>query len=124
MQYEHAVRAAVKRIDSTVLVTGILPADALIGEAQTTTRFTLLLIGSFGMIAGLLAGIGIYGVLSSAVRQRTAEIGIRIALGAKKRQIFELVLNEGVPVDAYWAQHWSGRWFCSHTVDECHLGRN
>jgi len=95
VQYEHAVRAAVKRIDSTVLVTGILPADALIGEAQTTTRFTLLLIGSFGMIAGLLAGIGIYGVLSSAVRQRTAEIGIRVALGAKKRQILELVLNEG-----------------------------
>ena len=95
VQYEHEVRAAVKRIDSTVLVTGILPADALIDEAQTTTRFTLLLIGSFGMIAGLLAGIGIYGVLSSAVRQRTAEIGIRIALGAKKRQILELVLNEG-----------------------------
>jgi len=95
VQYEHEVQAAVKRIDSTLLVTGILPADALIDEAQTTTRFTLLLIGSFGMMAGLLAGIGIYGVLSSAVRQRTAEIGIRIALGAKKRQILELVLNEG-----------------------------
>ncbi len=95
VQYEQAVRAAVKGVDSTLLVTGILPADALIDEAQTTTRFTLLLIGSFGMIAGLLAGIGIYGVLSSAVRQRTAEIGIRVALGAKKRQILELVLNEG-----------------------------
>ena len=95
VQYEQAVRAAVKSVDSTLLVTGILPADALIDEAQTTTRFTLLLIGSFGMIAGLLAGIGIYGVLSSAARQRTAEIGIRIALGAKKRQILELVLNEG-----------------------------
>lgn len=71
------------------------PADALIDEAQTTTRFTLLLIGSFGMIAGLLAGLGIYGVLWSAVRQRTAEIGIRIAIGAKKRQILQLVLNEG-----------------------------
>lgn len=95
VQYEQAVRAAVKRIDSTLLVTGMRPADALIDEAQTTTRFTLLLIGSFGMIAGLLAGLGIYGVLWSAVRQRTAEIGIRIAIGAKKRQILQLVLNEG-----------------------------
>ena len=95
VRYEQAVRAAVKGVDSTLLVTSMLPADALIDEAQTTTGFTLLLIGIFGMVAGLLAGIGIYGVLSSAVRQRTAEIGIRIAIGAKKRQILELVLNEG-----------------------------
>jgi ABC-type antimicrobial peptide transport system permease subunit len=70
--------------------------DAVIEKAQSGTRFSLLLIGSFAVIAALLAGVGLYGVLATVVRQRTAEIGIRMALGAQPRNIFRLVVGQGL----------------------------
>jgi putative ABC transport system permease protein len=56
----------------------------------------LLLIGVFATVAALLAGVGLYGVLSSVVRQRTAEIGVRMALGATSARIFALVVGQGL----------------------------
>src|SRR5438132_8220649 len=72
------------------------PMDALVVEAQAQTRFSLLLIGVFSAVAALLAAVGLYGVLSTVVRQRTAEIGLRMALGAAPKRIFSLVVGQGL----------------------------
>ena len=64
-------------------------------EAQTGTLLTLILLGAFSAIALILAGIGIYGVISYSVAQRTKEIGIRVALGAGRQDVIEMVLLQG-----------------------------
>lgn len=94
--YGAEVRAAIKRLDPKLLVARMEPVDTLVREAQAGTRFSLLLIGIFAVIAALLAGVGLYGVLSTAVRQRTAEIGVRMALGAGPGRIFQLVVGQGM----------------------------
>jgi putative ABC transport system permease protein len=94
------VRASLKAFDSHLLITDLQPMDAVIEKAQAGTRFSLLLIGSFAVIAALLAGVGLYGVLATVVRQRTAEIGIRMALGAQSGNIFQLVVGQGLRLTA------------------------
>jgi predicted permease len=95
-KYADNVRAAIKEFDPHRLVTDLLPMDAVVEKAQASTRFSLLLIGSFAVIAALLAGVGLYGVLATVVRQRTAEIGVRMALGAQSGNIFQLVVGQGL----------------------------
>lgn len=94
--YANEVRTAIKGIDPHLLVTAMEPAEALVNRAQSSTRFSLLLISLFAVIAGTLAGVGLYGVLSTAVRQRTSEIGVRMALGAERTNIFQLVVGQGL----------------------------
>ena len=65
-------------------------------EARASARFSLLLLGVFAAFAALLAGVGLYGVLSTVVRQRTAEIGVRMALGARPATIFTLIVGNGL----------------------------
>jgi putative ABC transport system permease protein len=65
-------------------------------RAIAPTRFALVLIGIFGSIAAVLAVVGLYGVLSSSVRQRTSEIGVRVALGASRATILKLVVGQGL----------------------------
>jgi putative ABC transport system permease protein len=84
-----------KELNARILVTDMKPVDVLVNEAQASTRFSLVLIGAFALIAGLLAAVGLYGVLSTAVRQRTAEIGVRMTLGAEPTRIFQLVVGHG-----------------------------
>jgi len=99
-KYANDVRAAIKTFDSHLLLTDLQPMDAVIEKAQSGTRFSLLLIGAFAVIAALLAGVGLYGVLATVVRQRTSEIGIRMALGAQPGNIFQLVVGQGLRLTA------------------------
>ena len=99
-RYAAQVRAAIGRFDRSMLLTHVETMDAILERAQAGTRFSLVLIVGFAAIATLLAGLGLYGVLSTVVRQRTAEIGIRMALGAAPRGIFGLMVGYGIRLSA------------------------
>lgn len=98
--YANVISAAVKEIDPQIVVNEIRTGDALIDKGQSGTRFSLLLIGVFATIAGVLAGVGLYGVLATTVRHRTAEIGVRMALGAEPGRVFQLVVAQGFRLSA------------------------
>ena len=98
--YANTVTQAVREVDSQVVVNEVQTGDALMQKAQSGTRFSLLLIGVFATVAGLLAGVGLYGVLATTVRHRTAEIGVRMALGAEPRRVFQLVVSQGFRLSA------------------------
>jgi putative ABC transport system permease protein len=91
-----AVRAELRRIDTTTGMFEVTPMTELVDKAGQQTRFTLLLIAVFASVAILLAGVGLYGVLSTVVRARTAEIGVRMALGAAPAGVFRLVVGRGL----------------------------
>ena len=99
-KYAGEVRAAISKLGSNVLINELQPMQVLVDRAQAGTRFALLLIGVFAAIAALLAAVGLYGVLSTVVRQRTSEIGVRIALGAEPFSIFGLVVGQGLRLSA------------------------
>jgi predicted permease len=94
------VRDVVKRTGKDTFINQLQPMDTLVVEAQAQTRFSLLLIGVFSTIAALLAAVGLYGVLATSVRQRTAEIGVRMALGAAPSRIFRLMVGKGLYLSA------------------------
>ena len=98
--YAEPIRKTLAKIGPRLVVTETLPMEARVEQAQAGTRFSLLLIGIFAVIAALLAAVGLYGVLSSAVRQRTAEIGVRMALGAPPRSIFSFFVGNGLRLSA------------------------
>jgi putative ABC transport system permease protein len=98
--YAAAARSALAKLDSTLLITNQVSMSDIVMRAQTTTRFSLDLISAFAAIAALLAGVGLYGVLSTVVRQRTAEIGIRVALGASPFGIFRQMIGYGLQLSA------------------------
>ena len=98
--YARQVRAAIKDVSPRLLITNLQSVDELVDHAQAQTTFSLLLIGVFAVIAGVLAGVGLYGVLSTAVRQRTSEIGVRMALGAGRQSIFRLIVGQGLSLSA------------------------
>lgn len=98
--YSGAVRREIAKINPHLLITELRPMDVWVSDAQAGTRFSLMLIGVFAIIAGLLAAVGLYGVLSTVVRQRTAEIGLRMAIGAAPSNIFQLVVGHGLRLSA------------------------
>ena len=73
---------------------GVTTLATIVDQALAQPRFSMLLVGGFGVVALLLACVGLYGAVSYAVTSRTQEIGVRLALGAPRRRILTLVLRD------------------------------
>ena len=99
-QVTASAREALAKVDRRILMVEARSMPELVSRAQAPTRFQLFLIATFAGIAAILAAIGLYGVLSTVVRQRTAEIGVRMALGAAPAKVFGLVVGYGLRLSA------------------------
>ena len=91
-----AATEAIRRVDPDQSVASVEPLTRTLAESVARRRFTTLLLGLFGGLALLLASVGIYGVVSYGVAQRTREIGIRTALGAGPREVLRLVFDQAL----------------------------
>ena len=92
----HAARKAIQDIDRDALVREPVLLEDLVSGSLGQRRFYMLLLSAFAGLALVLAAIGLYGVISYSVAQRTREIGIRVAMGATRKQVLSMVMGQGL----------------------------
>jgi ABC-type antimicrobial peptide transport system permease subunit len=90
------VKRVIASIDSTLPVADIMTMDEILGRAAEQTSFEATLLAGFAVLSLILAAVGLFGVLSFLVTQRTTEIGLRIALGARRGEVLRLMLLDGL----------------------------
>jgi len=91
-----AIRKAIWSVDKDQPIVQVAMMDDLLAASEADRRFALILFETFGLVALVLAAAGIYGVVSSTVTERTREIGVRLALGAERRNVLNLILRQGL----------------------------
>jgi putative ABC transport system permease protein len=94
------VRQAIASLDPGLPVAKVMPLGDVVSASIARPRVVFLVIGAFAATAVLLAALGLFGVLSLSVRQRLPEMGVRLALGARPRDVAGLVMREGLTVAA------------------------
>ena len=91
-----AVRSQVQAVDSAQPVANVMTMNQHLAQSVSEPRFNMLLLGVFAVLALVLAAVGIYGVMSYTVAQRTHEIGIRMALGAQQTDVVRLIVRQAM----------------------------